>query len=191
MSADESTTDLHALVTAYATALHYYVDVAVGVRGESSGAAEAVEDPRLEVAAREAALALGRLEDACTEQLGLTADVGMAWVADDLAAEATAGATVLSEGAEDEDDVPADSFHLHFAVVATPGSSEEALDGVLEIVEEAGYEIVTRLEDAGYEVPELGIARGEPEPFGLLADDGDEADGLPPGWGADPGEDEQ
>jgi hypothetical protein len=192
--------DLHTLVDEYTRALHHYVDVAAGVRAESSGPAEAGEDPRLEVAAREAALAMGRLEDACTSGLGLTADVGMAWVEDTVegtAPDVLSPEEPVGEDAAvvhpDDEDLVADAFHLHFAVLAALGPGGDPLDGVLEVVEEAGYEVVTRLEEAGYEVPEFGISRGDPEPFDFLAgepdedDEDDEDEDDAPGPGDGPG----
>jgi hypothetical protein len=142
---------LHAAVDAFARTLHDYVDMAVGVVGESADATQAAADPRLDAADWQVALAGGRLDDALRAQLGVGAPLSMAWEPGDV------------EGSlPGEDDAPPDweDFFLHVVVGTGPGTSPESLDHVLPHLDEAGARLVQALLEAGYVVPSFDTSRG-------------------------------
>jgi hypothetical protein len=164
----EPATALHSGVDAVAAALHALVDVAAGVTAESGTLSSAQADPRLADAEHRAAVAMGRLDDLLHERLGISVDVGaIAWegIGDDGDA----------DGEPDADAVDlVDDFWLHFVVAAPPGASPEALDRVIEIVDMAGRDVATRLEDNDFVVAMYEASRGDPD---LDGDDvGDEGD---------------
>ncbi|WP_456845639.1 hypothetical protein [Cellulomonas sp. P5_C6] len=141
--------DLHAAVAALATALHGYVDVAVGVRAEF-GSTEADEDPRVLALESEIGGLNAKLYDLLHERLGLHADLtGMSW-GDDEHGDADAPPS----------DAEIDTFHLGFVVGPPPGTSDLSLDSVLDLVEQGGAELAQHLVDAGFEVGEWGVSRG-------------------------------
>lgn len=164
---------LHTLVEEYAETLHRLLDVAAGVVAEASAPEAGEHDPRLEAAERDAALALGRLDDAAREALGVHVEMGaMGWPGDDLGDDDLE----LLAGAED-DPVPVDDFYLHFEVAAPAGASPEALDRVLTVVDAGGSAIADRLADEGFVVAVFSASRGEPDEW---PDDAEEPpDGAP------------
>jgi hypothetical protein len=155
--------DLHASVDALATALHAYVQTAVGVRAEF-GAHEADEDPRVLSLEAEIGGLNARLYDLLHERLGLHADLtGMSWGDDE-------------EGDADAPPAPADvdTFHMGFVVGPQQGTSDLSLDSVLDLVDSGGADIAQRLVDAGFEVTEWGVSRGAP----VLFEEDDDDDGA-------------
>ena len=151
--------ELHAAVDELATALHAYVETAVGVRAEF-GAREADEDPRVLALEGRVGSLNAQLYDLLHARLGLHADLtGMTW----------------DDGGTDAD-VPAgpgehDTFHLGFVVELPPTVSDLTLDAVIDLVDDGGAQIAQALADRGYVVGEWGAGRGAPV---LLEDDEDE-----------------
>lgn len=167
---------LHAAVDALASTLHEYVEQSVGVRAEF-GAAEADEDPRvLALEARIGALN-ARLFDALHDALGMHPDLTSS-VWEPEGAEATG---------EDADAPPgpdvAEAFYLGF-VVAPLGRPHDAvsgasLDDVLDLLDDAGSQVVERLSGAGFDVAEWAASRGEAAGFEGYADGHGTEDGAP------------
>lgn len=151
---------LHAAVDALTAALHEYVDTAAGVRAEF-GAAESDEDPRiLALEARIGHLNAG-VFDALHDALGMHPDL----------------TSSVWEPAEDEHDhehdhdLPdgverAEVFYLGFVVAAPPESVDMTLEGMIDVLDEAGEDATTRFADAGYEVVEWAASRGAAPGFG-------------------------
>lgn len=155
--------DLHAAVDRLTTALHSYVETAVGVRAEF-GAHEADEDPRVLSLESEIGGLNAQLYDLLHTRLGLHADL-----------------TGLSWGDEEEQDADAppapadvDTFHMGFVVGPPTGPSDLSLESVLDLVDAGGADIAQRLVDAGFEVSEWGVSRGAPV---LFEEDDTEEDG--------------
>jgi hypothetical protein len=180
VTASEPATALHSGVDAVAAALHALVDVAAGVTAESGTLSSAQADPRLADAEHRAAVAMGRLDDLLHERLGISVDVGaIAWegIGDDD-----------GDGVPDGDAVDlVDDFWLHFVVAAPHGASPEALDRVIEIVDMAGRDVATRLEDNDFVVAMYEASRGDPDLDGDEDEDedgdgdGEDAGGAAPG----------
>ncbi len=156
MTPDDVRSSLRVAVDAVAAALHAYVDVAAGVAAEADSPKDAQADPRLAEARHRAGLALGRLDDELLLRLGLDEQIGVAWDGVESPLEE------LPADAEPEDELPGDDFFLHFVVCAAPGASAESLDRAIEVVDEAGFEVLNRLEEAGFVVPSFGASRGLP-----------------------------
>jgi hypothetical protein len=143
---------MHRVVDDLTTALHSYVDTAVGVRAEF-GATEADEDPRILALEASVGSLNAQLYDLLHETLGLHADLtGMTW--DDEEPEGPAG----------QDEV--DTFHLGFVVGPPQAASDLTLDSVLDMVDTGGAELARTLQEAGFDVVEWGAARGAPVHFG-------------------------
>jgi hypothetical protein len=151
---------LHRVVDDLTTALHSYVDTAVGVRAEF-GATEADEDPRILALEATVGSLNAKLYDLVHATLGLHADLtGMSWDDEE------------PEGPADEGDV--DTFHLGFVVGPPQTASDLTLDSVLDMVDTGGADLARTLQEAGFDVIEWGAARGAPVHFG--EDDVDELD---------------
>lgn len=152
---------LHAVVDDLARALHAYVDQAVGVRAEF-GAAESDEDPRVLATETRVASLNARLYDALHDSLGmhpeLTASV---WEGDGSDADAPPSEDV------------AEAFYLGFVVAQPPGVTDSGLDGVLDLLDDAGAQVVGGLDAAGYDVVEWAASRGEAAGFGGADEDGE------------------
>ena len=154
--------ELHAAVDRLATALHAYVETAVGVRAEF-GAHEADEDPRVLSLEAEIGGLNAQLYDLLHSRLGLHADLtGMSWSDDDHGD---------ADAAPERTDV--DTFHLGFVVGQPLATSDLSLDSVLDLVDAGGADVAQRLVDAGFEVTEWGASRGAPVGF----DEDEEGDG--------------
>jgi hypothetical protein len=157
---------LHAVVDQLAAALHGYVDTAVGVRAEF-GAAEADEDPRILALESRIAAHNASLFDALHSTLGIHPDL-----------------TTLTWG-EDEDDhadhdhdaageaEEAEVFYLGFVVTPPTRTTDASMSTVIDLLDEAGEDTVTKLVDAGFDVVEWAASRGEP---GLFDDEDDDED---------------
>jgi hypothetical protein len=146
--------ELHAAVDRLATALHAYVETAVGVRAEF-GAHEADEDPRVLSLESEIGGLNAQLYDLLHSRLGLHADLtGMSWSDDDQGD---------ADAAPERTDV--DTFHLGFVVGQPLATSDLSLDSVLDLVDAGGADVAQRLVDAGFEVTEWGASRGAPVAF--------------------------
>lgn len=136
---------LHAHVDALTTALHRYVDLAVGARAEFD-AATVEDDPRIEAAEEE----IGRLNAAVSEafevELGLiSGHTTETWESDDL---------------DDDEDEGGTLLELTFTVNPGPGASgDDPLERALEIVEEAAEQVTNTLEDAGFLVEGWSVSR--------------------------------
>ncbi len=153
MTAHRGADDLHAAVQRLADALHAYVDVAVGVPGEAASQEDAAADPRLAVAQDAAARALDALDAQALLELG----VGVRPILDESEAYEGSLDVVVDEAV---DDSSSDDFFLHFVVRTPAGVSPEALDRVIDIVDEGGFDVLNRLEQAGFDVPSFGASRG-------------------------------
>lgn len=152
---------LHAAVDELASALHAYVETAVGVRAEF-GAREADEDPRVLALEGRVGSLNARLYDLLHARLGLHADLtGMTWEDGDADADAPA---------EPGDH---DTFHLGFVVELPATVSDLTLDAVIDLVDDGGAQIAQALTERGYVVGEWGAGRGAP----VLLDDDEDDDG--------------
>ncbi|GAA1712038.1 hypothetical protein GCM10009809_05320 [Isoptericola hypogeus] len=159
---------MHRAVDALAEALHQYVQTAVGVRAEF-GAAEADEDPRVLALENRVGQLNAAVFDALHDSLGMHPDL-------------TSSVWEPQEGEEPEDAhdapegaVPAEVFYLGFVVADPVPGASMTLDGVIELLDEAGTDVAQRLFDGGYEVAEWATSRGAAVDFG---DDADEDDGF-------------
>lgn len=157
---------MHRAVDALAAALHEYVDAAVGVRAEF-GAHEADEDPRILALEHRVGTLNGTLFDTLHDALGMHPDLTTSvWEPDED--EEHDDAEDLPEGT-----VPAEAFYLGFVVADSPAGASMTLEGVIELLDEAGELAAARLVDGGYHVMEWAASRGLPPAFG---DDPDEED---------------
>jgi len=155
---------LHAAVDALTAALHEYIGTAVGVRAEF-GATEADEDPRVLALEGRIGVLNADLYDVLHRTLGLHADLTtLSWPGD--------GET---PGDSDPDAPPSapdlEAFHLGFVVSPPQGASDASLESVLDLLDQGGEQIVTRLTDAGFDVVEWATSRGEPADFDGFGDD--------------------
>lgn len=146
---------MHAAVDALAEALHAYVDQAVGVRAEF-GAAEADDDPRVLASEAHIGTLNAHLFDSLHDVLGmhpeLTASV---WESDEPRVDADAPPT--GETAE--------AFYLGFVVAQPSGVTAVGLDGVLDLLDAAGAQVVERLVDSGLDITEWAASRGQAAGF--------------------------
>lgn len=160
---------LHAAVDALAATLHEYVGTAVGVRAEF-GATEADEDPRVLALEGHIGVLNADLYDVLHRTLGLHADLTtLSWPGEgDTAGEGDPDAPPSAPDLE--------AFHLGFVVSPRQGTSDATLESVLDLLDQGGEQIVTRLIDAGFDVVEWATSRGEPADFDGFGDN-DEEDG--------------
>lgn len=126
-----------------------YLEIARGVRAEFSPE-QADLDPRVENASRDLGLALGRFEGAFEAELGFVPEVGAIWDAPPVDVEPTQPGTLL-----------ADQFSVGMVVGVADGTSPDALDAVLPIIDDATSQLVERLWGQGFEVTEFFVARGD------------------------------
>ncbi|WP_277209094.1 hypothetical protein [Isoptericola croceus] len=156
---------MHRAVDALTSALHEYVDAAVGVRAEF-GASEADGDPRILALENRVgtlnATVFDRLHDALGMHPDLTSSV---WEPGPQDAHAERDED-LPEGT-----VPAEAFYLGFVVADPPAGASMTLDGVIEVLDEAGEAAAARLVDGGYQVMEWAASRGLAPGFGDDPDD--------------------
>jgi hypothetical protein len=150
---------MHKAVDQLAASLHDYVATAVGVRAEF-GAAEADEDPRVLALENRIGVLNASLFDALHDALGMHPDLtSSVWEPDgDEAAEHEHDLAVRPEDGE--------PFYLGFVVTAPGGTADMTLDGVIDLLDEAGEEVAARLVDGGYDVLEWAASRGEAASFG-------------------------
>ncbi|TWH27454.1 hypothetical protein L600_000500001270 [Isoptericola variabilis J7] len=160
---------MHRAVDALAAALHEYVRTAVGVRSEF-GAAEADEDPRILALENRIGQLNATLFDALHDGLGMHPDL-------------TSSVWGPEQDAHDEHEhhvpegaIVAEPFYLGFLVAAPPQPADMTLEGVIELLDEAGEEVANRLLDGGYEVVEWAASRGQAAAFGDDADDEEDED---------------
>ncbi|WP_402464352.1 hypothetical protein [Isoptericola aurantiacus] len=157
---------MHRAVDSLAEALHSYVDAAVGVRAEF-GAAEADEDPRILALEHRVGTLNASVFDTLHDALGMHPD---------LTTSVWEPGTV-PEAPEEKDlpdgTIPAEAFYLGFVVADPPAGASMTLDGVIELLDEAGEQAAARLVEGGYQVLEWAASRGLAPGFG---DDGDEED---------------
>ncbi|GAB6938534.1 hypothetical protein ACQP60_02295 [Isoptericola variabilis] len=164
---------MHRAVDALAAALHEYVQTAVGVRAEF-GASEADEDPRVLALENRVGQLNAAVFDALHDGLGMHPDLtSSVWEGDDEEDEHTHDAP---EGA-----VPAEVFYLGFVVADPAPGAPGTLDGVVELLDEAGGDVAQRLFDGGYEVAEWATSRGAAVEFGDDDLDDELDDGLDDG----------
>ncbi len=169
-SSGSTSSPLDQAVAGVVDALHQYVAVARGVRGEFAKDQAGI-DPRVDSAYETLGLALGRLEDEFEAELGFPASVEPLWEGedgdeeDDVAFSATAASDEDLDGAEL---LALDGFSMGMVVGVSEGSVEQ-LDAVVGILDDAAGELVGRLEAAGFVVTQYYVARG---------DDSDLLDGL-------------
>jgi hypothetical protein len=155
---------MHHAVDQLAAALHDYVDAAVGVRAEF-GAAEADEDPRILALEHRVGMLNATLFDALHDSLGMHPDLTTSvW-------EPEPGEHDDDEGELPEGAVPAEAFYLGFVVADPPAGASMTLDGVIELLDEAGVQAAARLVSGGYHVMEWAASRGLPPGFGDDPDD--------------------
>ncbi|MBD5787086.1 hypothetical protein IF650_12935 [Cellulosimicrobium terreum] len=146
---------MHAAVDALASALHAYVEAAVGVRAEF-GASEADEDPRILALEDRVGTFNAHLFDTLHEALGMHPDLtSSVWEPEDGADDAvtTADATARDEVAEE--------FYLGFVVAPPVGTTDVGLDDVVGLLDDAGSQVVARLVDSGFDVVEWTASRGD------------------------------
>jgi len=154
---------LHGAVDALARALHEYVDTAVGVRAEF-GAAEADEDPRILALETRIATYNANVFDALHSTLGMHPDLTTLTWGEDEAAEHDHD---HPEGEAEEAEV----FYLGFVVTPPTRPTDSSMGTVIDLLDEAGEDTVTKLVDAGFDVVEWAASRGEP---GLFDDEDDD-----------------
>jgi len=168
---------MHRAVDALAAALHEYVAAAVGVRQEF-GAAEADEDPRILALENRVGTLNASLFDTLHDALGMHPDLtSSVWGAESEAAHEAAGPAAHGN---------AEAFYLGFVVAAPQGTADMTLDGVLDLLDEAGEEVAASLVDGGYDVVEWAASRGEAAGFDSGLDDGID-DGLDDDGDDEPG----
>ncbi len=150
---------MHRAVDALAAALHEYVGTAVGVRAEF-GAAEADEDPRVLALENRIGHLNASLFDVLHDALGMHPDLtSSVWEPEED--EEHEHVHELPEGAE-----PAEAFYLGFVVAVPPGGADMTIDGVIDLLDEAGEQATNRLAEGGYEVVEWAASRGGAPAFG-------------------------
>ena len=171
---------LHRAVDTLAEALHRYVQTAVGVRAEF-GAAEADEDPRVLALENRVGQLNAAVFDSLHDSLGMHPDLtSSVWEAQD--GPEPEHAHDAPEGA-----VAAEVFYLGFVVADPAPGASMTLDGVIELLDEAGGDVAQRLFDGGYEVAEWATSRGAAVEFGDDPDDDldtDDTDDTDTGGGA-------
>lgn len=180
-SSGSTSSPLDQAVAGVVDALHQYVAVARGVRGEFAKDQAGI-DPRVDSAYETLGLALGRLEDEFEAELGFPASVEPLWEdeEDDVAFSATAASDEDLDGAEL---LALDPFSMGMVVGVSEGSVEQ-LDEVVGILDDAAGELVSRLEAEGFVVTQYYVARGgDSDLLDGLDDDGlddDHPDGDDP-----------
>ena len=158
---------MHAAVDALAAALHEYVGTAVGVRAEF-GASESDDDPRILALENRIGQLNAGLFDTLHDALGMQPDLtSSVWEPDDE--HEHEHAHDLPEGAEQ-----AEVFYLGFLVAAPHEGADMTLDGVIDLLDEAGEEATNRFADGGYEVVEWAASRGAAPGFGEDEDEEDD-----------------
>jgi len=145
---------IHQSVDALAAALHEYVDTAIGVRAEF-GAADADGDPRLLALEHSVGTLNAALFDELHDRLGVHPDLTCSvWVGD-----------------SDEDEAPpvgervAEEFFLGLLVEEPDETTEMTLDGAVDLMDEAGAWVTSKLAEAGYNIVEWAVTRGEAPSF--------------------------
>jgi hypothetical protein len=145
---------IHRSVDALAAALHEYVDTAIGVRAEF-GAADADGDPRLLALEHSVGTLNAALFDELHDRLGVHPDLTCSvWVGE----------------ADDEQAPPmgekvAEEFFLGILVEEPEDTTEMTLDGVVDLMDEAGAWATSKLAEAGYNIVEWAVTRGESPSF--------------------------
>ncbi|GAA4717877.1 hypothetical protein GCM10023216_02510 [Isoptericola chiayiensis] len=158
---------MHRAVDSLAAALHEYVDAAVGVRAEF-GATEADEDPRILALEHRVGTLNGTLFDALHDALGMHPDLTTSvW-------EPGAGHDEAAHQDLPEGTIRAEAFYLGFVVADPPAGASMTLDGVIEMLDEAGEQAASRLAEGGYQVLEWAASRGMAPGFGDDSDEDDE-----------------
>ena len=158
---------MHRAVEALTAALHQYVDAAVGVRAEF-GASEADDDPRILALENRVGTLNAAVFDQLHDALGMHPDLTTSvW-------EPAADAHAESDEDLPEGTVQAEAFYLGFVVADPPAGASMTLDGVIEILDEAGQEAASRLVAGGYHVLEWAASRGLAPAFGNDPDEEDE-----------------
>lgn len=156
---------MHRAVEALTAALHQYVDAAVGVRAEF-GASEADDDPRILALENRVGTLNAAVFDQLHDALGMHPDLTTSVWEPGPGAEHTETDEDLPEGT-----VPAEAFYLGFVVADPPAGASMTLDGVIELLDEAGQEAASRLVTGGYHVLEWAASRGLAPAFGDDPDD--------------------
>jgi hypothetical protein len=149
---------MHRAVDALAAALHDYVGTAVGVRAEF-GAAEADEDPRVLALENRIGTLNAALFDTLHDALGMHPDLTSSVWGPEGEDESHHGPAAPS--APDD----AEPFYLSFLVATPHAPADMTLDGVIDMLDEAGEEAAARLVDGGYDVVEWAASRGEAAAF--------------------------
>jgi hypothetical protein len=155
---------LHVAVDQLASALHEYVDAAVGVRSEF-GAAEADEDPRILVLESRIATHNAAVFDVMHSTLGMHPDLTTLTWGDEHA-----------DAHDDEaagDPEQAEVFYLGFVVAPPKRTTDATMSTVIDLLDEVGEQGVAKIVDAGFDVVEWAASRGEP---GLFDDDDEDED---------------
>ncbi|QAY62059.1 hypothetical protein ET495_00760 [Xylanimonas allomyrinae] len=155
---------MHDAVNALAAALHDYVGAAVGVRAEF-GATESDDDPRILALENRVGQLNAVLFDTLHDALGIHPDLTSS-VWEPAGEHDHPHDHELPVGAE-----RAEVYYLGFVVAAPPDGADMTLDGVIDLLDEAGEEATTRLADAGYDVVEWAASRGAAPGFGDDEDD--------------------
>ncbi|WP_278236837.1 hypothetical protein [Isoptericola sp. AK164] len=161
---------MHRAVETLAAALHQYVDAAVGVRAEF-GATEADEDPRILALENRVGTLNASLFDTLHDALGMHPDLTTSvW-------EPEPGSQPEESGEEDlpEGTISAEVFYLGFVVADPPPGASMTLNGVIELLDEAGQDAATRMAEGGYQVMEWAASRGLAPGFGNDPDDEEDA----------------
>ena len=143
---------IHACVDALAHALHEYVATATGVRAEF-GADDADRDPRLLALEHTVGACNAALFDELHGRLGVHPDLTCSvWTADDEAP-----------------DIPgmhhAEEFYLGMLVSEPADNGRITLDGVVDLLDEAGAMVTNRLAEDGFDIVEWTVTRGEAPDF--------------------------
>ena len=141
---------LHSLIDTLTSALHSYVDTAVGIRAEFD-ASTAEDDPRIE---------------AVEDKIGdINAEFSRVFEA---AIGFESGHTTESwdEDDDDDDDLDADEngavFEMGFIVVPSVGRPVPAsLNDAFSVIEAGGERVVAELTSAGFDVREWGTSRSD------------------------------
>lgn len=152
---------LHAAVDSLAEALHTYVNAAIGVRSEF-GAEVADDDPR--VLSREAEVGRQNAElfDAIHAELGMHPDLTSSlWESDARAIEPVN----LSEGER------AEVYYLGFLIAEPPEGSSMTLNGVIDLLDDAGQGVTEAFHQGGYDVIEWAASRRRAPGFSEDEDD--------------------
>ncbi len=155
----EPEVDFRAAIAAVHQRLDAWAAVVEGLALEADSTEDALADPRLEAAESGFEDALGDFHSAAGVMLGLPP---LTRLEDDTAEEPDDEGIV----------VDGDDFFLHFVVGVPPGASAESLDRALDVVDDAGFDVLRRLEEAGFVVPSFGASRSVPP----QPDDDDEED---------------